>query len=48
MSAIFPVSEPAAGATHASFAVVGVPVAASSPLPEVGTVAREPPARLYV
>src|SRR4051794_28849384 len=47
MKATFPVSEPAGSGLHASFAAVGDPVNAISELPESGTVASDPEARLY-
>jgi hypothetical protein len=46
MNAIFPASEWAGNALQPSFVVAGVPVKTISPLPDCGTDAREPAARL--
>src|SRR6266550_6591780 len=48
MRAILPANELGSGVTQPSSAVAGVPVATSSALPDWGTVASEPDARLYV
>src|SRR5216684_3338926 len=48
MRAIFPANAVDSGATQPSLAVACVPVATSSALPDCGTEASEPAARLYV
>src|SRR6266516_326142 len=48
MRAILPARAVDSGALQPSFTVAGVPVATSSALPDWGTVASEPDARLYV